>query len=77
MKEFHFYGSSVCEWKTSIDIHEVINHFKKQPEIYSLWLVPVSDSVPYEIRWYQPQVEGSIYLGSFKKGKLSSIHTNN
>lgn len=67
MKAFHFYGSNVAEWKTSSDLQEVIKWFKKQPELFSVWLVPCEESDPYEIKWYAPQVEGSICLGTWRK----------
>lgn len=69
MTNFHFYGSSVCEWKTSPDVHEVINHFKKGAEPYTLYFVPVGGDAEYPIKWYAPQVEGSVCLGTYKKGK--------
>jgi len=63
----HFYGSSVAEWKTSTNLMDIINHFRKDDLIYNLWIVPLPHESSYEIEWYQPKVEGAEFLGSFKK----------
>jgi len=36
---------------------------------YNLFMVPVHHAVPYEINFYQPQVEGAIHLGTFEPKK--------
>ena len=69
MDNAHFYGCNAWEWKSSPDLYEVLNWFKKQKDPYSVWLVPVADGEPYEIRMYAPQVEGSQLLGTWKKDK--------
>lgn len=69
MENFHFYGSSVCEWRTNPDVHVVINHFLKGKEPYSLYYVPVGGEAEYQIKFYAPQVDGAVYLGTFLKGK--------
>jgi len=61
----HFYASSVCTWKTSEDIREVINHMESEGYVYSLWFVPMAADANYEIRWYAPQVDGAFVIGSF------------
>jgi len=70
MTKFHFYGSSVAEWKTSDNIQDVINYLKPAKLPFSLWLVPLPDDAPYEINFYQPKVEGIVYLGTYKSSKL-------
>jgi hypothetical protein len=42
----------------------------KEGYTYNLFLVPLPHTTPYEINFYQPQVEGTQWLGTFeKKGK--------
>lgn len=62
---FHFYGSNLREWKTSENIHEVINWFVGQKHPYQLWYVPLPDDAQYEIDFYAPQVKGAIFLNSY------------
>ena len=68
--QFHFYGSNFMEWKTSTNLQEVINHFRTKENAkhnFSLWYVPLEDTISYAINWYEPQVDGRIYLGSYNK----------
>ena len=37
----------------------------KEKFTYNLYLVPVPHNTEYEIRWFQPQVEGTQHLGTF------------
>ena len=68
--QFHFYGSNLMEWKTSTNLQEVIDHFRTKENAkhnFAVWYVPLADNVEYEINWYEPQVDGRIYLGSYNK----------
>ena len=68
--QFHFYGSNFMGWKTSINLQEVIDYFRIKENAkhnFTLWYVPVADDIPYEINWYEPQVEGRIFLGGYNK----------
>lgn len=67
---YHFYGCNSYEWKTSKNIHDVINWFVGQKHPYQLWYVPVADDVDYKIENYQPVVEGAVYLNSYKHEEL-------
>ena len=72
MNEFHFYASNVFEWVTTNetrDLPALIKMMDKADVPYSLFYVPVPHTANYEIRVYQPQVEGTIWLGAYKKGK--------
>lgn len=69
-QEFSFFGSNVYEWKTSDNVNEVIAWFEKQKIAYSLFYVPVPNDANYEINFYCPQVEGAVYLGSYKNKKI-------
>ena len=70
----HFYASSVAAWVTTTperDLRQLIKHMERDGFSYNLFLVPVAHDTDYEIRMYQPQVEGTQWLGYFetKKGK--------
>jgi hypothetical protein len=68
-QDFHIFGSSVAEWKTSEDIHEVIAFMDRGGFTYSLFYVPLPNDAQYEIRHYAPQVEGAIFLGMKESAK--------
>lgn len=63
-QQFHIMGTSVAEWKTSEDIHEVIRFMDKGGFTYSLFYIPLPFDAEYEIKFYVPQVDGAIYLGT-------------
>ena len=65
---FHFYASSLATWVTGKDPEEVLNRLRKEDDYrlgHHLWFVPVPESTPYEIIYYQPQVEGAVFLGFY------------
>ncbi len=71
---FHFYASSVAQWATTTpnrDLRQLLKLMDKDGYSYNLFLVPVPHDTDYEIRWFQPQVEGAQWIGHFvpKKGK--------
>ena len=70
----HFYASSVAAWVTTTperDLRQLIKHMERDGFSYNLFLVPLPHTANYEIKMYQPQVEGTQWLGFFetKKGK--------
>jgi hypothetical protein len=40
---------------------------EKEGYPYNLFLVPVPHDAPYEIKTYQPQVDGTQWLGFYEK----------
>ena len=75
-QQFHFYGSNWMEWKTSTNLQEVIDHFRTKENAkhnFVVWYVPLPTSSTYQIEWYEPQVEGRIFLGSYNKKKRVDI----
>lgn len=70
MQDFHIYGQNIAEYYCNENILEVIKWFEKQKLVYSLWYVPVPKDASYGIEFYQPQVDGAKYLGSFKNKKM-------
>ena len=70
----HFYASSVAAWVTTTperDLRQLIKHMERDGFSYNLFLVPLPHTANYEIKMYQPQVEGTQWLGYFEtpKGK--------
>jgi hypothetical protein len=71
---YHFYASSVADWVTTNetrDLRALLKMTDKFGYSYNLFLVPVKHTDNYEIKMYQPMVEGTQWLGFFevKKGK--------
>lgn len=69
-ENMHFFASSICTWITTTekrDLRQLIKHMDKEGNSYNLFLVPVAHDAPYEIKCYQPQVEGAQWLGFFDK----------
>jgi len=65
----HFYASSVAQWATTNDTRDLralLKLMDKDGYGYNLFLVPVKHSEAYEINRYQPQVEGTQWLGYFE-----------
>ena len=65
--EFHFYASTPFTWATTTDERDLpalmkIMDLDKLP--YALWYLPVPSETHYDIKWYTPQVEGALYLGT-------------
>lgn len=66
----HFYASSIAMWATTTpkrDLFELIKLMKKDGHGFGLYLVPLPYDANYEIKMYQPQVEGTQWLGYFPK----------
>jgi hypothetical protein len=75
-QQFHFYGSNFMEWKTSSNLQEVIDHFRTKENDghnFAVWYIPLSSDSTYKMSWYEPQVEGRVYLGSYNKKKRVDI----
>lgn len=69
MTNHHFYASSVAQWITTDnerDLRQLLKLMDKDGFSYNLFLVPVPHDTPYEIKMYQPQVEGAQWLGFFE-----------
>ena len=65
----HFYASSVAQWATTNDKRDLRQLLKLMDEDgypYNLFLVPVPHTASYNINFYQPQVEGTQWLGFFE-----------
>jgi len=63
--EYHFYASSIGQWRTSTDLPKLIKQMQADRLPYSLWYVPLAEDTPYEIQRYAPQVDGATFLGNY------------
>jgi len=69
---YHFYASSVAQWATTTDerdLRQLLALMDKDGYAYNLFIVPVAHDAMYDIKWYQPQVEGTQWLGFFEVTK--------
>jgi hypothetical protein len=65
----HFYASSVAQWATTTDerdLRQLLKLMDKDGFSYNLFLVPVAHDAQYDIKMYQPQVDGTQWLGFFE-----------
>ena len=70
----HFFASSIAQWATTTDhrdLRDLIKLMDQDGYAYSLFLVPGSHEANYEIRMYQPQVEGTQWVGYFEPKKTA------
>jgi hypothetical protein len=58
----HFFAASIRTWKVDTDIERLIRFMKKEKHPFTLYLVPVAVDVDYDIEFYKPQVEGTVFL---------------
>jgi hypothetical protein len=58
----HFFAASIRTWKVDTDIEKLIRFMKKEGHPFNLYLVPTSVDVDYDIEFYKPQVEGTVFL---------------
>jgi hypothetical protein len=64
---FHYLVTNPFEWQSGDDLHELMKGFDKKGYTYWVWYVPGNEKAAYEIRFYQPQVEGSFVLAQVEK----------
>lgn len=62
----HFYSSSLAQWKVDEDPAALVAHMKRDNYPFTLWFVPVPITADYKIMEYMPQVDGAMYLGTYK-----------
>jgi hypothetical protein len=68
MIEHHFFAASAATWAVTSeerDLQALLKLMDKEKLAYNLYLVPCSRDTEYTIKWYQPQVEGTMHLGTF------------
>jgi hypothetical protein len=62
----HFFGSNYAYWRTNSSITELIKEMRTDKVGFMLCYVPLPEASTYEINFYAPQVEGTIYLGNYE-----------
>ena len=65
----HFFASSVATWVATTPertLGDLIKHMEKEGYPFNLFYVPQPWDSNYEIKMYQPQVEGTQWLGYFE-----------
>lgn len=73
--DFHFFASSIADWRTSTDIRELIKTMdmlsEKNKYPYVLFYIPLPADAEYKIDNYVPQIKEKIYLGSSDTERIS------
>jgi hypothetical protein len=67
--KFHFYASSVATWRTNQNVEELIKDMKAEKFPFRVWFVPLPDDAEYNIRMYEPDVEGKVCVGFYADEK--------
>ena len=65
----HFFASSVADWITTTpdrSLSFILQYMENANYPFNLFYVPAPWDSNYEINFYQPQVEGTQWLGYFK-----------
>lgn len=69
----HFFASSAATWMTTTperSLSDLLSAMQKEGLTFNLFLVPVPYDTDYEIKRYQPQVEGTQWLGYFTNEEM-------
>lgn len=70
--QFHFYASSIAEWKTGTDLVKLLKFMQHEKFEFVVYYVPLPEDAEYDIKSYVPAVDGITYLGTYnKKGRVS------
>jgi hypothetical protein len=70
----HYFAASATTWATTTperDLRQLLKLMDKERLAYNLFIVPLPYDTPYEVNFYQPQVEGTMHLETFtfKRGE--------
>lgn len=69
----HFFASSAGTWMTTTperSLSDLLKAMQAEGLTFNLFLVPVPYDADYEIKRYQPQVEGTQWLGYFTNEEM-------
>jgi hypothetical protein len=75
MKDQHFFAASASQWATTNetrDLPALLDLMNEDGYTYNLFSVPVPHTTEYDINMFQPQVEGTEWLGTFTVPKKGS-----
>lgn len=74
-QDFHFYASSIAEWRTGTDLVKLIKTMQSDDFEFVIYYVPLPADAPYNIKSYIPAVDDIVYLGTYnKKGKVDGVY---
>ena len=59
MNKYHYYATSMAEWRVGYDLLTLIQRMKREPFAFVIFLVPGAKDISYELDNYVPQVEGA------------------
>ena len=65
----HFFAASTFTWAQTTDkrtLPELIKLMEAEGHGYNLFLVPLAWDASYDINFFQPQVDGTQWLGYFE-----------
>lgn len=68
----HFFAASTSTWMATTpdrNLSQVLKLMEKEGQGFNLFLVPLPHDADYEISFFQPQVEGTQWLGFFEGEK--------
>ena len=68
----HFFAASTSTWMATTpdrNLSQVLKLMEKEGQGFNLFLVPLPYDADYEISFFQPQVEGTQWLGYFEGEK--------
>lgn len=68
--KFHFFASSVGEWRTGVDLKKLMKVMDSGGLRYNVFYVPGPADAEYKINMYAPQVKGTVFLGCYDKKGL-------
>ena len=70
--DMHFFAASYATWATTNDERDLpalIDFMQREGNTFNLFLVPLHHTAHYKICFYKPEVEGTLYLGTFESKK--------
>ena len=72
----HFFASSIAQWATTTDERDLRGLIKLMDQDgypYNLFLIPGPFDAEYEIKMYQPQAPGAVWVGHYDPRKTSLL----
>lgn len=65
-EHFHYFASSVAEWRTGTDLDALIKAMKRGGFPFNIYRVDLPETAEYEIDYYRPQVgPGKLHFVGF------------
>lgn len=61
----HFYATSICQWKVSENMEELVSAMKKDGFIFVVFWVPLPVDAEYEINSFSPDVKGCVKIAEY------------